>query len=185
MHLPHSVPFQLQEIFMKKLVAIAASLLVAACASAHKTNTSQTDRIDTGTQTATAAAEPVAAKMELSKLAKEIQQLQKQSDYFDFNKAKVKAKYQTVIRKEAAFIKTHKRDVVTLQGNADERGSESYNLVLGEHRAEAVARTLESDGVSATQIKLISLGKDKPRLTCHAERCWRENRRVDFLHNIS
>jgi peptidoglycan-associated lipoprotein len=169
------------EIVMKKLAVVAASLLVAACASTHKTDTSQADEKNT---VSAAAAETTAAKMELSQLSKEISKLQKQSDYFDFNKAIVKPQYMAVIQKEAAFIKNHKQDVVTLQGNADERGSEKYNFALGEDRAQAVARTLEKDGVAATQIKLISLGKDKPRLTCHAEKCWKENRRVDFLHNI-
>jgi len=167
---------------MKKIVVVVASLLVAACASTHKTDTSQADEKHTAS---VAAAETTAEKMELSQLSEEIRKLQKQSDYFDFNKAVVKPKYKAVLQKEAAFIKNHKQDVVTLQGNTDERGSEKYNFALGEGRAQAVAKTLEKDGVAATQIKLTSLGKDKPRLTCHAEKCWKENRRVDFLHNIS
>ena len=164
---------------MKKLVVMAASLLVVACASTHKANTSEADG-----KKATATAEMTAARIELSKLTEQIQSLQKQSDYFDFNKATVKAQYQGVLQKEAVFIKSHEQDVVTLQGNADERGSESYNKSLGKARAESVARTLEKDGVPATQIKLISLGKDQPRLTCHAEKCWKENRRDDFVHTL-
>ena len=166
---------------MKKLAVVAASLLVVACASTQKTSTSQAEEKNT----ATAAAETTAAKMELSKLDAELQKLQKESDYFDFNKYTIKPQYLNILKEEATFIKTHNQDVVTLEGNADERGSESYNLALGKNRAEAVARTLEKEGVSAQQIKLISLGKDKPRLLCHAEKCWKENRRVDFLHNIS
>lgn len=166
---------------MKKLAVVIASLMVVACASSPKNNISQANE----NSSAAAAAEASAAKMEMSKLAAEMQQLQKQSDYFDFNKSTVKPEYLDILQKEAQFIKSHKQDVVTLEGNADERGSDKYNLSLGKNRAEAVAEILEKDGVAASQIKLISLGKDKPRLTCHAEKCWKENRRVDFLHNLS
>lgn len=162
---------------MKKLAVILASLMVVACASTQKTSTSQANE-----NNATASA--AAAKVDLGKLNAEIQQMEKQSDYFDFNKYTVKSEYMNVIQKEAEFLKTHKNDVVTLQGNADERGSEKYNLGLGENRADAVAKVLEKDGVPADQIKMVSLGKDKPRLTCHKEKCWKENRRVDFLHNL-
>ena len=168
---------------MKKVAVLLASLLVAACASSHKTDVSQAVQPETANK-ATASAAAAADAMELSKLNTEIQQMQKQSDYFDYNKYVVKAEYRSVIQKEAEFIKAHKNDVVTLDGNADERGSEGYNMALGEHRAEAVAKSLEMQGVPASQIKLVSFGKDKPRLTCHAEKCWKENRRVDFSHNL-
>jgi len=166
---------------MKKVAVLLASLMVAACASSHKTDVSQAAQPDTANKaTASAAADAV----DLGKLNAEIQQLQKQSDYFDYNKYVVKAEYREVLQKEAEFIKAHKNDVVTLEGNADERGSENYNMALGTNRAEAVAKSLEAYGVPASQLKFVSLGKDKPRLTCHAEKCWKENRRVDFSHNL-
>ena len=123
-------------------------------------------------------------KLNLNKLNAEIQQLQQKSDYFDYNKYSVKSQYLNVIQKEAEFIKSHKNDVITLEGNADERGSDVYNLTLGEKRAEAVEKSLIKYGVPAGQIKLVTLGKGKPRLTCHAEKCWKENRRVDFMHKL-
>ncbi len=167
---------------MKKTAVLLASLLVAACASTHKTDVSQAGQGGAADQAKAQAA--AAAAADLSKLNAEITQLQQQSDYFDYNKYVVKPQYRDVIRKEAEFLKAHKGDVVTLDGNCDERGSEGYNMALGQHRAEAVAKTLESDGVPAAQIKLVSFGKDKPRLTCHSEKCWKENRRVDFSHNL-
>lgn len=166
---------------MKKTAILLASLLVAACASSHKTDVSQAAQPAPADK---ASAQAAAAAVELSKLNTEIGLLQKQSDYFDYNKYVVKAEYRAVIQKEAEFLKAHQHDVVTLDGNADERGSESYNMALGQHRAEAVAKSLEAQGVPASQIKLVSYGKDKPRLACHAEKCWKENRRVDFSHNL-
>ncbi len=169
-----------EDFIVKTIAVVLASLMVAACSSSPKTNIAQVSQAsEKNAATATAAAD-----MELGKLNAAIEQLQKQSDYFDYNKYVVKSEYRTVIRKEAEFIKSHKNDFVTLEGNADERGSEGYNLVLGEKRAEAVQKSLLHYGVSASQVKLVSLGKNKPRLTCHAEKCWKENRRVDFQHKL-
>ena len=170
---------------MKRMAVVLASLMVAACASSQKTSTAQTPQ--PGEKSATVAANAAsnsAAQMELDRLNAEILQLQKQSDYFDYKKYAIKPQYQSVIRNEAEFIQAHRNDFITLEGNADERGSDGYNLVLGEKRAEAVQKSLLKYGVPAAQIKLVSLGKGKPRLTCHEEKCWKENRRVDFIHKL-
>lgn len=178
---------------MKKAALVFASVLVVACAS-PKTNVSQSDekKISNTTDSATAAVltapKPVqisAAEMELNKLAATLQQLEKQSDYFDYNKSAIKPEYLGVIQQEAAFIKDHRQDIVTLEGNADERGSDEYNLKLGSRRAIAVKKSLEKFGVQAHQIKIVSLGKQKARLSCHEEKCWKENRRVDFAHKLN
>ncbi|MGB8410375.1 MAG: OmpA family protein, partial [Gallionella sp.] len=86
--------------------------------------------------------------------------------------------------KQAAFLKAHNNDVVTIEGNCDERGSPEYNLALGDRRADAARKSLEILGVPETQIKVVSFGLEKPRLTCHEERCWKENRRDDFVHKL-
>lgn len=163
---------------MKKALLVLATLVVAACATPPKTETAPP-----ANETKPAAAAP-AAETESSKLASEIQTLQKQSVYFDFNKSVVKSAYQEVVRNQAEFIKAHKNDIVTVGGNCDERGSSEYNLALGSRRAKAVARSLELDGVPAAQIKVLSYGEEKPRMLCHEEKCWKENRRADFVHKL-
>lgn len=165
---------------MKKTAVVLATLMVAACTTSPKNNISQTPQPSEQKKSTTAT-----TAIELSNLAAEIEKLQKQSDYFDYNKFVIKPQYQNVIQKEAEFIKSHKNDVVTLEGNADERGTDEYNLALGEKRADAVQQSLLKYGVPANQIKLVSLGESKPRLTCHKEKCWKENRRVDFFHKLS
>jgi peptidoglycan-associated lipoprotein len=70
---------------------------------------------------------------------------------------------------------------VVLEGNTDERGSAEYNMVLGLKRAEAVEKSLVTFGVSKSQIKVVSYGKSRPKMNCHEEKCWHENRRVDFV----
>jgi peptidoglycan-associated lipoprotein len=172
---------------MKKIAFILASVLVAACSSTHKADTSQTTQ--TNPQNASAATNPATASVSpedvaMSKLAAEIQALQQKSAYFDFDKSVVKPEFQDDLRKQASFIKNHKNDIVTLEGNCDERGSVAYNHALGERRAMAVKNSLKLLGVPAAQIKTVSLGKSKPRLQCHEEKCWKENRRVDFMHKL-
>ncbi len=177
---------------MKKTSVLLASLILAACASSPKTNISQPTPSSESKASSVSAVTPAsastatsAAGVELNKLAAEMEKLQKQSDYFDYNKYQIKPEYLGVLKTEAEFMKAHANDFVTLQGNADERGSEEYNLILGERRAEAVQQSLLKFGVPPTQIKVTTLGKDKPRLTCHKEKCWKENRRVDFVHKLS
>ncbi len=172
---------------MKRTAIVLASLLTVACSSAHKTDSSHVSQMNenrgASASSVTTGADASVA-VDLSSLNAEIQRLQQQSDYFDFDKSAIKPKYRAIIQKQAEFIKAHKNDVVTLEGNADERGSERYNLALGNRRAEAVFEALVNLGVPAAQIKTVSFGKDKPRLSCHKEKCWKENRRVDFEHRL-
>ncbi len=168
---------------MNKIALVLSALLVTACASTQKTDAPHTSQADEKKNAPAETTAPTAAT-ELSKLNAEIQRLQEQSDYFDLDRSTIKPEYQALIEKQAEFIKAHKNDVVTLEGNADERGSKQYNLSLGNRRANAVLKSLKSLGVNPAQIKTVSLGKEKPRLLCHEERCWKENRRVDFEHKL-
>ena len=70
--------------------------------------------------------------------------------------------------------------VVVIEGHADERGSEEYNLALGERRAEAVRRYLEALGVAESQLRIVSYGESKPAALGSDEAAWRLNRRAEF-----
>lgn len=100
-----------------------------------------------------------------------------QSIYFEYAKSAIAPDYSSVIQNEARNAK----GAVTVEGNCDERGSDEYNLGLGQRRADAVKKLLVAAGVPATQIRTTSYGKEKPKATCHDESCWKENRRVDFV----
>lgn len=170
---------------MKKLSVLLVSLLMAACAStpAPKADTAQQTNTNTPAVSDTQTAATPAAETDASKLADEMKKLETQSVYFDFDKFVIKPEFRDALNNQAAFTKEHKNDIVTLQGNTDERGSSEYNLALGSKRANAVKTSLKLLGVSASQIKEVSFGEEKPRLTCHEEKCWQENRRVDFAHS--
>ncbi len=113
-----------------------------------------------------------------------IQELAKKSIYFDFDDFTVKQEFQGVLKQQAEFITQTPKDMVMLSGNADERGSSEYNLALGQKRAEAVRKALIILGVPDSRLEAVSYGKEKPRATCHEEKCWQENRRVDFEHKV-
>lgn len=179
---------------MKKVAAVLVSVLLAACASTPKTDSSQASQPNEAANNSTATAntgvigknEPVSSTSAgSSNLAAEKQAMQNQSIYFDFDRYIVKPEFREAIQQQAEFIKKNKSTIVTLEGNADERGSNEYNLALGNERANAVKKSLELIGVSTTQIKTVSLGEEKPRLQCHEEACWKENRRNDFVHNLN
>jgi peptidoglycan-associated lipoprotein len=72
---------------------------------------------------------------------------------------------------------------VTLEGHCDDRGSEEYNLALGERRASAVKRYLVDLGVSASRLRTVSFGEAKPSAAGHDESAWKWNRRVEFALN--
>lgn len=162
---------------MKNLmVFVAVSFVLAACASTPK---------QASTAPAPQAKGLSQAQIDAQKLTAELSTLKNKSVYFDFDKSVVKPEYSGTVQQQAEFIQAHGNDVVTLEGNCDERGSNEYNLALGQRRADAVRKDIELLGVKADQVKTVSFGEEKPRLTCHAEKCWKENRRVDFDHQLS
>lgn len=160
---------------MKRIAVVLVSLMVVACSSAPKKDTSQVSQPDTKNPPVVSNV-PDQAKLDAEALAS-----LKPSVYFDFQKSVVPAEYDADIQKQSEYIKSHKADAVTLEGNCDERGSSEYNLGLGQRRAEAVKHMLVAAGVPEGQVKAASQGKEKPKLQCHEEKCWKENRRVDFV----
>lgn len=174
----------LRNINMKKIAVVLVSLLFAACASTPKTSPQAGE--NSAPQASTITATSVSpSELESKKLAAEIQALQQQSIYFDLDKSTVKSEYKDTLQKQADFIKANKNDTVTIQGNCDERGSPEFNLALGEKRTDVARKDLELLGVPASQIKTVSFGLEKPRLSCHEEKCWKENRRDDFVHTLN
>lgn len=78
-------------------------------------------------------------------------------------------------------MKANPRSVILIEGHADERGTNEYNLALGERRAKAAMNYLVAQGVPANRITVISYGEERPLCTERTEDCWARNRRVHFL----
>lgn len=164
---------------------VLATLAITACSTTPKvTSVDATPQPSSpGSQTTTAPAESSAvrpANVSSDNLAAQLQEMKQNSVYFDFDRFSIKPEFREVIQRQGDFLKAHNNIDVTLEGNADERGSNEYNLALGDKRANAVRKALELMGIANNRISAVSFGEEKPRLNCHEEKCWMENRRVDF-----
>ncbi len=104
-----------------------------------------------------------------------------QSVYFDFDRYEIREDAKPVLRANARGIKSNSRwGNITIEGHCDERGSEEYNLALGERRANAVKRYLMDLGVASSRLRTVSFGEAKPAVMGHDESAWRYNRRAEF-----
>ncbi len=101
--------------------------------------------------------------------------------YFDFDKYELRMDARERLRKNADFMKEYSTLVFGLEGHCDERGTNEYNLALGERRANAAKDYLLSLGVGASSIRTISYGEERPFCTTHDEACWQQNRRGHFV----
>ena len=103
-----------------------------------------------------------------------------QDIFFDYDSADVRTDAQSTLARDAAYLNSHQNIKVVLGGYCDERGSNEYNLALGQNRAEAAKNALANAGVAATRIRVISYGKERPFCTDSTEDCWQQNRRAGF-----
>lgn len=100
--------------------------------------------------------------------------------YFDFDQYAIRADAQSTLKRLAGLLKSELTQELVIEGHCDERGTSAYNLVLGERRAQAAKQYLEDHGMTASQIRVTSYGKERPFCTEHSEACWQSNRRVHF-----
>ena len=102
--------------------------------------------------------------------------------YFDFDKSEIKPEFQQIMACHAKYLQDRPTAAMRLEGNTDERGTREYNLGLGERRGNAVSSALQANGASASQMSVISYGKEKPVCREHNEDCWSKNRRVEIVY---
>ena len=100
--------------------------------------------------------------------------------YFGFDESRLNPEARTAIdRKLACYGNVRGR--IRIEGHADERGTIDYNLALGQYRADAVQRYLLSQGISATHLRTVSYGEEKPADYAHNEAAWDKNRRAEII----
>jgi len=101
--------------------------------------------------------------------------------YFDFDKSFIKPEYRPVLEEKAALLKDNPNIHIRIEGNCDERGTNEYNIALGERRANSAKSFLVSLGISPDRVETISYGEERPFSLGHDEDSWSKNRRDDFL----
>jgi len=163
---------------MKKL--LFPSLLVLTFAACGTPDTQDTGADDTSQQPAVRTV--TAPQVNTSDLPAWASDPYQNSVYFEYDSYVIRAEARPLIEAHAKLLAQQANRKVTIQGNADERGSREYNLALGQKRAEAVRRALRLQGANDVQIEAVSLGKERPRCTASTEACYAENRRGDFVY---
>jgi len=108
--------------------------------------------------------------------------LRQRTVYFDFDKDTLRPEFQAIMACHAKYLNDRPESRVTLEGNADERGTREYNLGLGERRGNAVSGALQGAGGSAGQITVVSYGEERPTCMDSNEDCWSKNRRVEIVY---
>ena len=163
------------------LTVTAVGIVMAACSSEPpKAAMDSSAPAAKSTVSVAPVAQSAPLETDEQKMARVLKTLADNGVYFDFDDFSVKSQYQNLIKQNYQLLQATPKLAITLVGNADERGSSEYNLALGQKRAESVKLALKSLGVPESRLEAVSYGKEKPRATCHEEKCWAENRRVDF-----
>ena len=101
--------------------------------------------------------------------------------HFDYDRFEIRSDAGPILDSNAAWLQKFASAKVLIEGHCDERGTEEYNLALGEKRAKSTMDYLVSLGVSPDRMKIISYGKSQPLEFGHAEMSWSKNRRAQFL----
>ncbi len=169
------------------LKLLAITLLVGACSSAP-TEEQKGAQIEnqTARPIAPAQVKPVTADSANERILAALRDpdspLSKRSVYFEYDQHVIAREYQPLIEAHGRFLASNPGLKVTIQGNADERGSREYNLALGQKRAEAMRKALVLIGAKDAQVEAVSLGEEKPVCADKNEACWARNRSGVILY---
>jgi peptidoglycan-associated lipoprotein len=113
--------------------------------------------------------------------AKARQAFEYEDVYFAFDSSALDANAQAVLSRKAAWLDENAAATILIEGHCDERGTNEYNIALGERRAEAAKAFLENLGIASARLKTVSYGEEKPIDQGHDEEAWAKNRRAHFV----
>jgi len=164
---------------MKKIViSIVLANLLVACAS-QKPKEAEKPAPAPEPVVEQAAPAPV---VEVDPLNDPANILSSRSVYYALDKDAVEGTYRPLVQAHGKYLGEHSDRNVRVEGNADERGSNEYNLALGQRRANGVKKMLVLSGAKSSQIETVSYGEEKPKATGHNESSWSQNRRSDIKY---
>jgi peptidoglycan-associated lipoprotein len=158
----------------KLIIALAASLLVAACESTPETveeDESAGQAVDL-TEDTMVDVDPIDPRSETY-----LQDVLGDRIFFALDSSVLNARAQTTIRRWAEWMTEFGDVIVVIEGHCDERGTREYNLALGDRRANAIKDHLAVLGIDPNRVTTISYGKERPAILGHNEAAWGQNRR--------
>jgi peptidoglycan-associated lipoprotein len=155
-------------------------LAFTACAGKPAVSTDQLPPVP-ATPTGTAAAEaPEGAPLAQAE-SEPVPQLQLEKIFFDYDSSTLTPQAREILARNAAWLRQNLATRLTIEGHCDERGSDEYNLALGNRRAAAAKKYLVEHGIEDARISIISYGEERPVDPRHNETAWAANRRDDFV----
>ncbi len=101
--------------------------------------------------------------------------------HFDFDRYTIRAQDGTALEQNARWLKVNPRALILIEGHTDERGTNEYNMALGERRASATREYLAGLGIDRSRVTLLTYGEERPVCAERLESCWGQNRRAHFL----
>ncbi len=164
----------------KLLVVMFAMVLAFSCAKKKEVTTKVPQKKPAPSARKKAEKPVVKPAIPEKKVVHKKKEFKPESIYFDFDKATLKPEAKEVLKRLAQWMKENPNVVIRIEGNCDERGTEEYNLALGQRRADSAKNFLISLGIDPKRLKTISYGEDNPVCFEHNESCWWRNRRCDF-----
>ena len=164
---------------MRHVALCSLFVLAAACSKKKAPEPSLPDTNAAAASAAPAVVETPAAVSAPSAL--DTAEFASETIYFDFDSFTVRSSEMEKIRRLATALKAGNGQAkVQVEGHCDERGSNEYNLALGERRARAIQDALTAEGVSASDVTTISYGEERPAVEGHDEFAYSKNRRAEF-----
>lgn len=160
------------------LLTVMAALLVWGCGKGPKQETTQrpTTRTETPPTTDTGTPDRPDDRTVMSEALRQLRTI-----YFDFDKYNLRDDARRDLDRNAEILKQYPSASIIIEGHCDERGTNEYNLALGERRARAARDYLVRSGVDASRLSVISYGEERPVALGHDEASWAQNRRAEFV----
>ena len=171
------------QIFKVALVVLFLASGIVGCATTPPaTQDSMVDQTDMSQQAdAKSAVDTTEDTMKSEAVPSHMDMAAMENIYFDFDKFTLSAEARKTLADNAEYLKANSGTQVVIEGHCDERGSDEYNLALGESRALAAKNDLVSLGISARQLSVISYGEVKPAAMGANVAAWGKNRRAEFM----
>jgi peptidoglycan-associated lipoprotein len=167
------------------LISISLAAGLVACSGAKPTPDAQANKADEKLAAAAEEAKGAPAPdnnvaQGQAELERAMEALRNVSVFFEFDSSTLTSEAKDKLSAVGTILAKHPDLKVRIEGNCDERGSEQYNLALGQRRADSAKRYLVSMGAHDRQLTAISFGDQKPKALGHDEEAWRQNRRDDL-----
>lgn len=154
----------------------------AAAAAAEAQRAKEAEAAAAAAETATAEPMQTAEPQKMDPFEDPNNMLSVRVVFFDFDSSAIRDDALAVIKAHSDYLAENSSVNFTLEGHTDERGTREYNLALGERRADAVRRMMIANGVSPSQIRVVSYGEERPAVMGHDEDAWSQNRRAEIVY---